>query len=83
LLTDLSLPRSTHVQTPPNRAHALLDDFRDWQEWSPWEGVDPGPVFLEPFKATHVPRFDLVPTDVTWGMTGARSLVMAEAGTCR
>ena len=41
-------------------------------------------VFLKPFKATNVTRFDLAPvgdaTDVTWTMTGTRSAIMSVAG---
>ena len=41
-------------------------------------------VFLKPFKATNVTRFDLVPTggatDVTWTMTGTRSAIMSVMG---
>lgn len=40
-MTDFSLSRSTRIQAPPDRVHALLDDFREWRRWSPWEGVDP------------------------------------------
>jgi hypothetical protein len=125
-MADFSLSRSTRIQATPDRVHALLDDFREWQKWSPWEGVDPelhreysGPdhgvgsayrwsgnkkagegemtitestptsvavdlVFLKPFRATNVTRFDLTPvgeaTDVTWTMTGTRSPIMSVAG---
>lgn len=128
-MADFSLSRRTRIQAPPDRVHVLLDDFREWQKWSPWEAVDPdltreysGPdhgvgssyrwsgnrkagegtmtitgstptsvvvdlVFLKPFKATNVTRFDLAPTgaaadatDVTWTMTGARSAIMSVAG---
>jgi hypothetical protein len=40
-MADFSLSRSTRVQAAPARIHALLDDFREWQKWSPWEGLDP------------------------------------------
>ena len=40
-MADFTLSRSTRVQAPPARVHALLDDFREWQKWSPWEGLDP------------------------------------------
>ena len=125
-MADFSLSRHTRVQAPPERVHALIDDFHEWQKWSPWEGLDPdldrqfsGPdhgvgsryrwagnrkagegemtiiestptsvavdlVFLKPFKATNVTRFDLVlagdATDVTWTMTGSRNAVMSVAG---
>lgn len=40
-MSDFSLSRSTRVQAEPARVHALLDDFREWRKWSPWEGADP------------------------------------------
>jgi hypothetical protein len=43
-MADFSLTRSTTVDAPTDRVHALVDDFHEWQQWSPWEGVDP---FLE------------------------------------
>jgi hypothetical protein len=33
--------RSTTINAPPARVHALIDDFHRWTEWSPWEKVDP------------------------------------------
>ena len=41
-MSDFSLSRSTHVAAPPERVRALVEDFRAWREWSPWEGLDPG-----------------------------------------
>jgi hypothetical protein len=40
-MADFALSRSTRIQAEATRVHALLDDFREWQKWSPWEGVDP------------------------------------------
>ncbi len=40
-MADFSLSRSTRVQAPPARIHRLLEDFHQWQRWSPWEGLDP------------------------------------------
>lgn len=40
-MAGFEMSRSTTVQAPVERVHALLDDFRRWQEWSPWEGLDP------------------------------------------
>jgi Polyketide cyclase / dehydrase and lipid transport len=40
-MADFSLSRSTRVQASPTRVHALVDDFREWPRWSPWEGLDP------------------------------------------
>ena len=40
-MADFTMSRSIHVQAAPPRIHALLDDFHQWQRWSPWEGLDP------------------------------------------
>jgi hypothetical protein len=40
-MADFSLSRSIGVGAPPERVHPLLDDFREWRRWSPWEDVDP------------------------------------------
>jgi hypothetical protein len=40
-MADFTLSRSTRIQAVAGRIHALLDDFREWQKWSPWEGLDP------------------------------------------
>lgn len=40
-MTDFEVVRSTTIQAPPETVHALLDDFHEWQAWSPWEDVDP------------------------------------------
>jgi hypothetical protein len=40
-MASFSMTRSTTVDAPPERVHPLIDDFRAWQQWSPWEGVDP------------------------------------------
>jgi uncharacterized protein YndB with AHSA1/START domain len=33
--------RSAVIQAPPEKVFALIDDFRRWTAWSPWEKVDP------------------------------------------
>jgi Polyketide cyclase / dehydrase and lipid transport len=33
--------RSTTVNAPRARVHALVNDFHEWTAWSPWEDVDP------------------------------------------
>ena len=40
-MAGFSMSRATTVDAPPERIHPLLDDFREWQRWSPWEGLDP------------------------------------------
>lgn len=40
-MSDFELSRSAHVEADPATVHALIDDFRAWRRWSPWEDVDP------------------------------------------
>jgi hypothetical protein len=40
-MADFSLSRSTRVRADAATVHALIDDFREWTKWSPWENVDP------------------------------------------
>ncbi len=40
-MAEFSLSRSIRVQADAARVHSLVDDFREWQKWSPWEGLDP------------------------------------------
>lgn len=40
-MTDFSLSRAIRVDAPAATVHALLDDFREWPKWSPWEELDP------------------------------------------
>jgi uncharacterized protein YndB with AHSA1/START domain len=35
------LERSTTIKAPPDKVFALVNDFRQWGLWSPWEKVDP------------------------------------------
>src|SRR6185503_15757600 len=29
------------IKAPPEKVFALVDDFRNWRSWSPWEELDP------------------------------------------
>lgn len=40
-MTSYAVTRSTDIAAPPERIHPLLDDFREWVAWSPWEDLDP------------------------------------------
>lgn len=40
-MADFSLSRTIRINADPAGVHALIDDFREWQKWSPWEGLDP------------------------------------------
>jgi len=33
--------RSATIKAPPDKVYALIDDFHQWQQWSPWERLDP------------------------------------------
>jgi uncharacterized protein YndB with AHSA1/START domain len=33
--------RSTTIKAPPAKVFALIDDFKRWEAWSPWEKKDP------------------------------------------
>jgi hypothetical protein len=39
-MADFSVSRSTRIHADAAAVHALIDDLREWQKWSPWEGVD-------------------------------------------
>ena len=38
---DFKIERSKTVAAPPDVVFALVNDFRRWSEWSPWEKLDP------------------------------------------
>lgn len=34
--------RAAGIKAPPEKVYALINDFRQWGAWSPWEKKDPG-----------------------------------------
>lgn len=40
-VAPFSISRSLRINVPADRIHALINDLRAWQQWSPWEGLDP------------------------------------------
>lgn len=40
-MAEFEITRSIVVDVPRERVHALVDDFREWVQWSPWEDLDP------------------------------------------
>ena len=36
-----SLQRSLAINAPPERVFPLINDFKNWARWSPWEKLDP------------------------------------------
>ena len=41
MATPYTVTRTTTIDAPAERVHALVNDFHEWQQWSPWEGLDP------------------------------------------
>ena len=39
-MAEFALTRGAHIAAEPARIHALVNDFRVWRKWSPWEGLD-------------------------------------------
>jgi uncharacterized protein YndB with AHSA1/START domain len=35
------IQRRTSIKAPPEKVFALINDFRNWESWSPWEKMDP------------------------------------------
>ncbi len=40
-MSAFEIVRRAHVAADPARVHDLINDFKKWQSWSPWEGLDP------------------------------------------
>ena len=38
---DFRVARSIRIAAPPQAVHALIEDFRQWSRWSPYENRDP------------------------------------------
>jgi Polyketide cyclase / dehydrase and lipid transport len=38
---SFSVQRKTSIQAPPDKIFPLIDDFHNWNSWSPWEKLDP------------------------------------------
>ena len=35
------IERSTAIKAPPDKIFPLINDFHQWEVWSPWEKIDP------------------------------------------
>jgi hypothetical protein len=44
---SFAVQRSITIAAPADRVHGLIDDFKRWSDWSPWEKIDPA------LKRTH------------------------------
>ena len=40
-MSSFEVTRTTTIAADPARVHALVNDFHLWDQWSPWEGLDP------------------------------------------
>lgn len=40
-MAAFTISRSIDIKAPAAAVQALLTDFHAWQDWSPWEGLDP------------------------------------------
>jgi hypothetical protein len=38
---DFDVHRSTTINADVAAIHGLINDFREWTKWSPWEDIDP------------------------------------------
>ena len=36
-----TVQRATTIKAPPEKVFAVLNDFKRWPDWSPWERLDP------------------------------------------
>jgi Polyketide cyclase / dehydrase and lipid transport len=39
--STFSLVRSAEMRSSPERVFAQLNDFKNWNNWSPWDAIDP------------------------------------------
>lgn len=40
-MADFTVSRQISIGASQGSVHALIDDFRAWRSWSPWEDLDP------------------------------------------
>ncbi|WP_077488864.1 SRPBCC family protein [Sinomonas mesophila] len=40
-MSGYTITRSAFIPAPPEAVFPLVNSFREWRKWSPWEGVDP------------------------------------------
>ncbi|MBY6411697.1 SRPBCC family protein [Rhodococcus sp. BP-252] len=40
-MSTFLVERTTTISASPEKIHELIDNFRNWKSWSPWEGADP------------------------------------------
>jgi uncharacterized protein YndB with AHSA1/START domain len=70
------LQRSVVIDAPPEKVFALITDFKQWPQWSPWEKLDPN------MKRTHSGANQGVGTVYAWdspSKAGAGRMEIKEA----
>ena len=73
------LQRSVTIKAPPEKAFALINDFRQWGAWSPWEHRDVdlkrtysgssagvGAVYEWDGKKTGLGRMEIIESSASW-----------------
>jgi len=40
-MSAFTVTRTTTIAAPEEKVRALVEDFRAWRQWSPWEDLDP------------------------------------------
>jgi hypothetical protein len=40
-MAEFTITRSAFIPAPPEAVFPLVNSFREWSRWSPWEDVDP------------------------------------------
>lgn len=38
---NFRIERSTSIKAPPEKIFPIINDFHQWEAWSPWEKIDP------------------------------------------
>ena len=39
--SEFQVTRSASIDAPPEKVFAQVNDFHNWQAWSPWQKLDP------------------------------------------
>ena len=40
----MAIAESTTIDAPPMLVYNLVDDFKNWEKWSPWKDLDPDAI---------------------------------------
>lgn len=64
--------RDITIAAPRTVVYDLVDDFRQWESWSPWEDLDP--AMSHEYSGPDCAVGD--GTRATWTMTGQQNILM-------